>query len=400
MAEPAGRDRVPCTYEDCRFYFDSEKEMKRHKASQHDYCSRCDEDFENEECLLIHKIKSTKHIVCPLCGGEFRSEGGRDLHIRQNHPTEQRIKCPGKDCGRIFTRAAAFVSHIEKKECKGIDEERLVHQRAMKTMISSALKKQTGFPTPPTIGDDRSGIRISQKELQSRGAMLNQPSRKDDDVKSTTSTTLSLKHWPRLGEKNVPDKSEQESEYEPSDLVAFSQLSVQTKTKTAIETENQLSAQINEMNLASGHYSEVQPPVPGRFFGQEAVQFYRAYDPNWDPNKHLNPYTGKYDCCGGEFEDVKGLAEHLILHMGRNFSCPCCRRKFKSNAALVAHCETSTRCPGLRSEKYAQTLDEVSGGFVQAVGYHEDGTPKFEAGKVDQPAGKTIIGVDLNKVGW
>lgn len=82
MAEPAGH-RVPCTYEDCRFWFDSENEMKRHKASQHDYCSRCDQDFENEECLLIHKIKSTKHIVCPLCGGEFRSEGGRDLHIRQ-----------------------------------------------------------------------------------------------------------------------------------------------------------------------------------------------------------------------------------------------------------------------------------------------------------------------------
>lgn len=73
---------------------------------------------------------------------------------------------------------------------------------------------------------------------------------------------------------------------------------------------------------------------------------------------------------------------------------------------MVAHCETSTRCPGLRSEKYAQTLDEVSGGFVQAVGYHEDGTPKFEAGKVDQSAAgaagkKTTVGVDLkNKVGW
>lgn len=190
----------------------------------------------------------------------------------------------------------------------------------MKAMISHALKEQIGFPTPPKIGDNRA-IRISQKELQSKEAMMNQPSRKDDDVKSTTSTTLSLKHWPRLDEKSVPDKSEPESQYEPSDLMAFSQLSVtRTQTKPATETENQLSEQINAMNLASGHYAEVQPPVPGRFFGQEAVQFYRAYDPNWDANKRLNPYTGKYECCGGEFEDVKRLAEHLILHMGRNFT--------------------------------------------------------------------------------
>jgi DNA-directed RNA polymerase subunit RPC12/RpoP len=57
--------------------------MKEHKSERHDYCARCDEDFESEEHLLIHKIKSQKHIVCPICGCEFRSEGGRDLHVRQ-----------------------------------------------------------------------------------------------------------------------------------------------------------------------------------------------------------------------------------------------------------------------------------------------------------------------------
>jgi hypothetical protein len=33
--------------------------------------------------MLVHKIKSKEHIVCPICGIEYRSEGGRDAHIRQ-----------------------------------------------------------------------------------------------------------------------------------------------------------------------------------------------------------------------------------------------------------------------------------------------------------------------------
>lgn len=59
--------------------------MKGHKASypEHDYCLKCDIDFKNEDHLLIHKIKDSKHIVCPICGIDFGSEGGRDRHIRQ-----------------------------------------------------------------------------------------------------------------------------------------------------------------------------------------------------------------------------------------------------------------------------------------------------------------------------
>lgn len=75
--------RVPCTYKECSGVFTSAGEMKRHKANEHDYCSRCDEDFQDDEYLLLHKIKSDKHIVCVVCGIDFRSEGGRDLHTRQ-----------------------------------------------------------------------------------------------------------------------------------------------------------------------------------------------------------------------------------------------------------------------------------------------------------------------------
>lgn len=77
--------KVKCTFAGCKLVFNSEKDMKQHKTfdSEHEYCAQCDEDFEDEERLLIHKIKSIKHIVCPVCGIEFRSDSGRNSHIRQ-----------------------------------------------------------------------------------------------------------------------------------------------------------------------------------------------------------------------------------------------------------------------------------------------------------------------------
>lgn len=59
--------------------------MKRHKESEpeHEYCSRCDVDFADEMRFLVHKLRSEKHIACPVCGLDFRSAGGRDGHIRQ-----------------------------------------------------------------------------------------------------------------------------------------------------------------------------------------------------------------------------------------------------------------------------------------------------------------------------
>lgn len=76
---------VPCTFDDCPRRFSSVEEMKKHKDNEpeHEYCRRCDLDFEDEVRFLIHKIRDGKHIACPVCGIEFRSEGGRDGHIRQ-----------------------------------------------------------------------------------------------------------------------------------------------------------------------------------------------------------------------------------------------------------------------------------------------------------------------------
>ena len=85
-ASPEERDRVPCTYQGCDLVFPSVREMKKHKTlyPHHDYCRMCDEDFEDEERLLIHKLHpDNSHICCPICGMDFKSEGGRDLHCQQ-----------------------------------------------------------------------------------------------------------------------------------------------------------------------------------------------------------------------------------------------------------------------------------------------------------------------------
>lgn len=80
--------------------------------------------------------------------------------------------------------------------------------------------------------------------------------------------------------------------------------------------------------------------------------------------------------------------------------CPGCLRIFKSTAALIAHCESPTvRCSINQNIKYGQLIDELSGGVIQAAGYNEDGTIRYEAGKLDMPKTKTI-GVDLQQVNW
>lgn len=64
-------------------------------------------------------------------------------------------------------------------------------------------------------------------------------------------------------------------------------------------------------------------------------------------------------------------------------------------AGLISHCETSSvRCKINESSRYAQIIDELSGGLIQATGYNEDSTVKYEAGELDLPQ-TTVIGKDM-----
>ena len=78
----------PCTYAHCTEVFRTLKKLRRHKKEEHDYCTECDEDFEDDKALIEHRIQAaaaddTLHNkVCPACGDVFASEGGRNHHFK------------------------------------------------------------------------------------------------------------------------------------------------------------------------------------------------------------------------------------------------------------------------------------------------------------------------------
>ena len=75
--------KFPCTYIDCTLGFENEKAMKKHKEKEHHYCRLCDEDCNDFDELLNHKLYNEEHICCCVCGQDFHSESGRDRHERQ-----------------------------------------------------------------------------------------------------------------------------------------------------------------------------------------------------------------------------------------------------------------------------------------------------------------------------
>lgn len=80
-------NRIKCTFEDCTQTFISERELRKHKMmdGDHEYCSRCNLDFDDYDDLILHKLQSTRHIVCPICGEDFKSTGGKEAHFRHVH---------------------------------------------------------------------------------------------------------------------------------------------------------------------------------------------------------------------------------------------------------------------------------------------------------------------------
>ncbi len=84
LAKSAKHDsKVPCTYEDCTRGFTKEADMKRHKDEDHEWCRLCNVDCADDLALLEHKVQSEMHICCDVCGEDFRSENGKERHMRQ-----------------------------------------------------------------------------------------------------------------------------------------------------------------------------------------------------------------------------------------------------------------------------------------------------------------------------
>ena len=76
---------VKCTYDGCNQRFATEKGMRRHKThdDEHDYCDKCDEDFQSVDEHVMHKIfrPDMHNKACRVCGEEFKSNAGLKGHI-------------------------------------------------------------------------------------------------------------------------------------------------------------------------------------------------------------------------------------------------------------------------------------------------------------------------------
>ena len=76
--------KLICGIDDCTRQFDKERYLKRHREKDHEYCTKCDIAFRDNDELILHKIRETaQHIACPACGIEFESQSGCNRHFGQ-----------------------------------------------------------------------------------------------------------------------------------------------------------------------------------------------------------------------------------------------------------------------------------------------------------------------------
>ncbi|KAL4787971.1 hypothetical protein BJX76DRAFT_353766 [Aspergillus varians] len=400
---------IRCTFSNCKLFFNTVQAMKKHKSTSpaHEYCTKCDLDCETEDHLIIHKIKSTKHIVCPICGIDFGSDSGRDRHIRLFHRTAQNLSCHG--CKSTFRSAAGLMRHIEDGECTEISQDRLLFEQSKKLMRKEALEiTQSAVIASLVDRDDEDpdgGIELHTfLGERNREAMANQPKQEAGDGEGSK---LIDEHWPKL-EANETGLEKTMSELMWCATVSSSKSDNSNDNDNNKEKENTgWKGKGREPSVASpsgagttssvggGGASVVSPP-DAKFVLEKMYK-------DWDANNFFDEFTAEYVCaCGKRCRTKEGFEKHVLAKSqgGRRMQCPGCLRIFKSTAAIIAHWESATtRCDVNEGHLYAQIMDEVSGGLIQIAGYNEDGTMKYEAGEVELTE-TTTVGVDLDKIGW
>ncbi|PYH98470.1 hypothetical protein BO71DRAFT_316172 [Aspergillus ellipticus CBS 707.79] len=368
---------VRCPHEECGLYFPSIVAMQKHKVMEHEYCVRCDEDFTDEKRLFIHKLQNTNHIVCPMCGMEFRSEGGRDTHIRNYHRAQQSVTCVG--CKQKFNQASALVRHIEADDCPEIPMARLLHEQSKKMIIKEALKhgESTGLrelPDPDGPDISEGGVKLNPTLLDTKNATLDHPVLSEKTMGAASSALLAF---------------EDEADIPMTPKAPLSSQPIMPKSKPTVKSYNH-TAQAS----AASREPKFDENAPFGVNNLDAGYTLRMLDHRWDPTTFFSSVNGLYRCpCGKEFTGMKKFEEHVLSKSNsrRTMQCPGCLRVFKSTAALVAHCESGTlRCSVNDGPRFGEVIDELSGGFVNAVGLHEDGTVKYEAGKMESTKGSTV----------
>ncbi|EEQ31038.1 putative protein S-acyltransferase [Microsporum canis] len=407
--KPAKDPRAfPCPYEGCLQAFPSAGQLINHKkfTADHEYCERCNEDFQFEEDLLLHKMKSSRHIICPVCFDDFRSEGGRDVHIQQFHREEQKIECIG--CKAKFLRAAALMVHIEQGRCEKISVDkyrmRRVEKKAVKEAMDDQLLAHHAFLLSSATSSIDGGVGVdgllgesSHKvaEIEAKKASITEKmsslglgaglagNSAIPDALAGSKSVRSTKQWPTLpGGDSVSDGSGPlpRYNYQMEDLMAFSDAPDAGRDDDRPTIETIIPGP--RAPSASGSGWDTSRIVPARTLTEMEISRKISLSEG-ELSKFFSEVHGTYICpCDTSFKTKKELEQHISsgVHAGGVARCPVCLRMFKSSAALVAHCESATkRCKISQTKNFGQVIDEISGGIIGAAGRNEDGTVRFEA---------------------
>ncbi|MCJ1403298.1 hypothetical protein MMC11_006521 [Xylographa trunciseda] len=422
----------PCPYEDCRLGFDNLKSLRRHKVDKHDYCRKCNKDFKDFQDHLDHKIESSEHITCPVCGEDFRSNGGRDSHIRTMHPNPQDLSCPG--CGAKFVRAGSLIDHIEKNKCMRISVDQFERYRASHAIKHAHLNSldfdedgDTLFAVEPeteSVGgvdlvtengedeDELAGLtnKTDTVEIQeehnssSKTTMASVVAARAELSGSAsirhTSRPLDMEEFPALGGSTVRKTAGALTSTQAGPWVKIPAWSTpgSTSHKVIVETAKQNLGKAKQ-NVQSGTTRYSHPVLTDMTTGSVPTQSGLTFS-NGEPVEAIDPTSSRYNpdafktildtwkCpyprCGKSFPTRQAFTGHLSsqAHKGVDHRCPECLRIYQDATALTQHMEaSSSRCRIKNSKDFEQIMGMVSGGIIRIDGQHVDGTIRYDAGE-------------------
>ena len=295
-----------CTYPECGLHFETIKEMKRHKVNEpnHNYCKKCDVDCADWEGLTQHKVNamqpflegrmrhntdaSPMHIACEFCGQDFKSFGGRELHrkqvsssyflavrhtdLKQAHPAEQNIKCPG--CGTLFARASNLIAHFENNQCEAITSRDFFGNVLQKHVVTEVMKDPQKFVEYRQGDDtDQRGLIRDGSETQDTEeggvALLDQeneaqkggykPLQAEVDLINMNPplTRSNLETWPRLSGQ----PSSQLTESMRTMSIGSAALSVSGTDMSAIDVASEITSRRGGTKVYTESYPSLSSPA-------------------------------------------------------------------------------------------------------------------------------------------
>ncbi|KAF1962063.1 hypothetical protein CC80DRAFT_461911 [Byssothecium circinans] len=401
-------NRIKCTYKDCDMSFTSMRSMLSHKKNSefHDYCEKCDEDFDSYDDLAQHKAfrPDKHHKACRVCGEEFKSTSGLRRHIELTHKVDQKLKCLG--CEDTFYRASLMVEHLEYGHCTVISPEQFMGHIVHKHLVTELLK---GGPSYDRFMQKISNFEAANDHEHQGGVSvasddMMEPDEEDEarDVPFEAIKPVILNedvvhpgHYPPL-----PSQSGKKGSETAVDLSsALDNMSISGASSTTAvgaggsdadgvdaEGSNKTGRQVTAW--VPGSSKQLFPkahatPPPSEYsinrYDDEMNKDHginilktRFWDPlsgDWNPDRFFNSIISKYFCpfpCEQVFDNANEMNMHIMTeHRIKRMKCPSCLKYYKTVTALMSHCESrGSRCSINKADNFNIFLDKITGGFL------------------------------------